>query len=111
MWFWICCRDPFDAPICIVDGEKRIYMSTHKYSIVEPAPVSYLFEEIDKTLNAYEALLKNPDPAKRQELKQKWIHTKKRIRTYYTKDCESMKKLAEKQLEYRRIDAAWKNTI
>ncbi len=112
---WCICNKfsaVLDAPIVVVDGEKRIYMSTHKYMVVEPAPLSYLFDEIDKTLRSYETLLNtNPDnKVARDKLKCRWITCKNRVRQQITSsDSEAAKRLQEQQALFREIDSAWKH--
>jgi hypothetical protein len=117
LWRWNpCCRvnwnDVFiEAPITIVDGEKRIYYSTHKYSVVEYASLSYLFAEIEKALAVYETLLTIDDSNQRSECKLRWINCKNRIRCQLTPiDTENKTKLKECQKRFRDIDARWRNT-
>lgn len=99
---WIFCCGSSKLPIHIVDGEKRLYYSTHKYSVIEPAPASYLFEEIDKLLHAYGT---NKDTEKQRELRHRWIYYKNYVRLHYASYSECMQKLAEKQVEFRKITA------
>ncbi len=111
-----CCKVNWDtvsieAPITIIDGEKRIYYSTHKYSVVEYAPLPYLFAEIEKTLSTYETLLTTDDSNQRSECKSRWIYCKNRIRCQLTSsDTKNQTKLQECQKRFREIDARWRNT-
>jgi hypothetical protein len=108
---WCICNksSAIEAPIVIVDGEKRIYMSTHKYMVVEPAPVSYLFDEIDKTLHSYEELIQSGkvDLDARSEIKARWIRLKNRVR-FQQSDEATLSRLEEQQALYREMDLAWK---
>jgi hypothetical protein len=75
---WLFCgikASSIVPPIHCVDGEKRIYYSMHKYQVVEQAPISYFFKEIDKTLKNYQSLIesRNADRNVRGIIKQDWI--------------------------------------
>lgn len=112
MWWcggWCCMKSTIHVPICTVDGEKRIYYSTHKYEVVEPAKVSYLFDEVDKVLRKYEELLQNGrlDIHSRETIKARWITLKNRIRSH-NPDATTTERLKERQLLFRKLDTDWK---
>lgn len=92
-----------------MDGEQRIYFSTHKYQVVEPASLSYLFAEIDKTLQNYEQLIESgkPDNMARVVIKERWIKYKCRVR-HQGPDETTLKRLAEQQALFREMESAYK---
>ncbi len=108
---WCICNksSATDAPITVLDGEKRIYMSTHKYMVVEPAPLSYLFDEIDKTLRSYETLIQcqKVDKDTRSVIVKRWIYLKNRVRSQQP-DANALTLLNEQQALYRAMDIAYK---
>jgi hypothetical protein len=110
---WLFCgikASSIVPPIHCVDGEKRIYYSMHKYQVVEQAPISYFFKEIDKTLKNYQSLIesRNADRNVRGIIKQDWIKNKLRIRTHPKSNDAILQRLADHQARFREIDQIWK---